>query len=609
MQFHFVCCLGKKKFFYRGCGWKNIDMTSWAEEKRNWIMVVCHLFNQMFGSDFLVYTYTSDHGTQVSDEDLSGLREYDHDYWEVQYTNLALHNEEESSTKDGEKENFCKPRPPLNSNLPSDVPASLFPANLVNDQQDDVPASAIENFQSPSSLKHKHLKHKDSDDCRNENVSPHGLAKDVVSSTGTGVCAPSQNNVPQNTVLKCQSDQTPEQVTCEDTIDDVTTESFASGYSCFPSITEGGQIDESNQSVLRVSMEESTTRAEHAALFNLIPPISSKPSPGICPVYEATSSTNSDPFTLNMRPCESIVKEAQKLLDDEKDKGNNPSGINIDGIGQFSEAGLSVLKQFCTISSTRSKVCSEANWLNQLRCSSQDLMRIQQALWHQSSTDLILRFGKKAIDTTSFADLALERYIDSFVIDISIGKYLEEARTNGNENTLYFPSEVFDWMNAIDKNFKKKRVARTACELKNFNTLQQMLVPVHMPNHWGLIYIDLLNMEMYFDDGLRYVPPLTALPTIKDLLELLTEMYPSHATLQTKFWANCNHFKRFGMPYQRANDSKMVGAGSCGIGVIMAARDFLEKGPSCINSFKWKYSDMDLHRINLMLQILDWACM
>ena len=139
--------------------------------------------------------------------------------------------------------------------------------------------------------------------------------------------------------------------------------------------------------------------------------------------------------------------------------------------------------------------------------------------------------------------LGKERYTDSFVIDISIGKYLEEARMNRNENTLYFPSELYDWMKAPDINFKKKPIARPASELKNFNTLQQILLPIHMPDHWGLIYVGLLCMEMYFDDGLRYVPPITTLPTMKDLLELLTEIYPSHATLQTKFWANCNHFE------------------------------------------------------------------
>ena len=163
-----------------------------------------------------------------------------------------------------------------------------------------------------------------------------------------------------------------------------------------PSVT-GGQFDGSNQSVLRnvLSMEEATTRAEQAALFKLIPPTLSKPSSGIRPVYEATSSTNSDPLTLNVHPCKNIVKEAQSFLMTKRTRElNNPSGINKEGIGQFSEAGLSVLKQFCSLGSTRSKVCCEANWLNQLWCSSQDLARIQQALWHQSCTDIILRFSK-----------------------------------------------------------------------------------------------------------------------------------------------------------------------------------------------------------------------
>ena len=213
----------------------------------------------------------------------------------------------------------------------------------------------------------------------------------------------------------------------------------------------------------------------------------------------------------------------------------------------------------------------------------------------------------KCIDVTSFADLALERYIDNFVIDISIRKYLEEAWMIGNDNTLYFPCEVYDWLNAADITFKKKRLARVTSLLTNFNTLQQLIVPVHMPNHWGLMYIDLSSKEMYFDDGLRCVSPLSALLAIKDILELLTDMHPSHATLQTKFWLNCN--QRFGMPCQRMNNSRMVGAGSCGIDVIMAARDFINSGPSCIKCFDWTFSDMDIHRKNLMLQILDWAGM
>lgn len=87
----------------------------------------------------------------------------------------------------------------------------------------------------------------DSDDCKIESVtsSPQGLAKDV-SNIEADLCAPLQNDVPQNTVPEFQSHQTPEQVTCEDTIDDMSAESLASGCSCFSAITEGRRLDGSN---------------------------------------------------------------------------------------------------------------------------------------------------------------------------------------------------------------------------------------------------------------------------------------------------------------------------------------------------------------------------
>jgi len=53
-----------------------------------------------------------------------------------------------------------------------------------------------------------------------------------------------------------------------------------------------------------------------------------------------------------------------------------------------------------------------------------------------------------------------------------------------------------------------------------------------------------------------------------------------------------------------AMDSRMIGMGSCGVGVIMAARDFIERGPSTVNNFQWQYCEMHVHRRNLMLQIL-----
>ena len=50
------------------------------------------------------------------------------------------------------------------------------------------------------------------------------------------------------------------------------------------------------------------------------------------------------------------------------------------------------------------------------------------------------------------------------------------------------------------------------------------------------------------------------------------------------------------MPSQLPIDGKMIDVDSCGIGVIMAARDFIRNGPATVNNIKWRYSNMDNHR-------------
>ena len=50
------------------------------------------------------------------------------------------------------------------------------------------------------------------------------------------------------------------------------------------------------------------------------------------------------------------------------------------------------------------------------------------------------------------------------------------------------------------------------------------------------------------------------------------------------------------------------GTGSCGIGVILAARDFIFKGvDGTISQFEWQYTEMRHLRKKLMIQILKWA--
>ena len=330
----------------------------------------------------------------------------------------------------------------------------------------------------------------------------------------------------------------------------------------------------------------------------------SQSSAKLTPVFDRLCA--SDPFTLSERPCESDIDKAQELLRGEQNTGKNPTGIEIEGKGEFSATSLSVLKQFCRIAETYHKVSSERNWLLGMDCTPRDLALIQDALWHHPATCPFLRNERKGIDPTSFSDLVEERYIDSFIIDICISKILDETRVGGRSHTVYFPTEVFLWLESRDKTFVQKQLADTISRSSDGDTLQQILLPVHMPNHWGLVFIDLLHSALYFDDGLKTIVPFSLLSTIKQLLDLLSEMCATNVALQTKFWECVLSFQRFGMPSQVAVDSRMIGMGSCGVGVIMAARDFIVRGPSSINNFQWQYCEMHVHRRNLMLQILKW---
>ena len=90
-------------------------------------------------------------------------------------------------------------------------------------------------------------------------------------------------------------------------------------------------------------------------------------------------------------------------------------------------------------------------------------------------------------------------------------------------------------MNFDDKAFQQQQLRESLKELRNINDLDQILLPVYMPNHWGLIFMDLAHKEIYFDDGMMSAVPSLALPSVKQSSELLLEMFPSHEALKTSF--------------------------------------------------------------------------
>ena len=166
--------------------------------------------------------------------------------------------------------------------------------------------------------------------------------------------------------------------------------------------------------------------------------------------------------------------------------------------------------------------------------------------------------------------------------------FLQEAQRISRQDTIYLPCELWQWLVCAD-NVLVERITPLLSKL-NGQKLKQILVPVHMVNHWGLIYIDIEGKKMHFDDGLRRVPRGNVIDGMKRVLGVIQTMTPQHEEMSSQFWLDGKMaLERFGMPSQAAaiKTKSGEGLGSCGVGVIMSARDLIFYGPEAKNSFQW----------------------
>ena len=250
-----------------------MNTSSWSKEKKQWILTIDKLFCDLFGSDFLPYKYNKDKGTGVDESTVSSLVEYSHDQWEKNYMPLDGNMMEELSSQ---QENGC----PENQN---DM------ANETSEQK-KVSKKLAFHEQTQSSKKEK---------------------KNTLAETSSGSTSPSSCT---DEIIIIQDDESEDQMQ-----------------------TSSNGDDNSHQgSQLLSSMSTAKTRAELAALASLIPPVHSSFLDSSCTEVTSDCVVYTDPYCLTQRPCENIVITAEKLLSDQRQKGSNPTGVVIKGIGHFS---------------------------------------------------------------------------------------------------------------------------------------------------------------------------------------------------------------------------------------------------------------------------------
>ena len=191
-----------------------------------------------------------------------------------------------------------------------------------------------------------------------------------------------------------------------------------------------------------------------------------------------------------------------------------------------------------------------------------EILAVKDILWNKSSSETVQRAGQKSIDVAYFSTLVEERYLDNFVIDITILKVLQDCQ---GSKALYLPSETHTLLQTNHK-FLCRKVGDEVFSKSTEEELDLLLCPLHMNmSHLVLIANDLVGKKLLFDDGYKLQPDSSILLSVKYLLDVLHELRPNAQRFSSSFWSTADHFERFGMPSQNNCDSTGQGSGSCGV--------------------------------------------
>ena len=350
---------------------------------------------------------------------------------------------------------------------------------------------------------------------------------------------------------------------------------------------------------LRACSKINATRGQ-LAILNL-PPVVQIQDDEIELVIDAKHFTN--PLMLSARPSESTVIKCQQLLCQTSDEDDETDiAIKLGDLGVFHRDSLEIWGRAFLATNLKSKVSQEQQWLSKsCALTASQSQEVASLLSNSKPQEEVLRFGDIIIDANDLSTLVGERYLTGFVIDGACLKYCEEA--NG-ARSLYLPSMTQTWASRGDCNFLLSKL-KPFISARVPDRLQWLLTPLLVNNnHWGLLCLDMVSFQAYFDDGLKVNPPINICAIIQIVFKAVNLCASNQAiSLPQPQWDNSLQIQRFGMPLQPSTGE---GCGSCGMGVILAAKDFLNVSEARIPQCNWRFEEMTKHRQQLLHQFFLW---
>lgn len=278
--------------------------------------------------------------------------------------------------------------------------------------------------------------------------------------------------------------------------------------------------------------------------------------------------------------------------------------VRFGDLGVFDYRALEIWMKALTAASIKRKVKEEERWFcysNGALTASQ-IQEVGSLLFDSKPQQEILHIHDVIVDANDLSTLVAERYLTGFMIDGACLKYSEEAISTGSQ-ALYLPSFTQTWASGGNLVRLKSKLKPYVCG-KDLSEIHWILTPIHVNgNHWGLLCLNMVLRQVFYDDGLKLNPPSNICEIIQMLIEATCCISVSKQPLPTTNWNITLPIKRFGMPKQPLVGE---GCGSCGVGVILAAHDFLNVNLPSVPNFLWKFEDMTKHRQMILYQFVKW---
>ena len=187
----------------------------------------------------------------------------------------------------------------------------------------------------------------------------------------------------------------------------------------------------------------------------------------------------------------------------------------------------------------------EKNCLNGTRSTltPQQINKIRALLFDSEPREEILKIGDVIVDTNDLSTLAAERYMYlNGLIDAACMKYSEKAMSR-NSHSLYLPSFTQTWASSSNLLFLKSKL-KPYLSGRVLNNIIWILTPIHVNgNHWGLLCLNMVQQQAFYDDGLKQNPP-------RNMVDIVDNLLKAVSCNSTTKWNIPTPFECFEMPKQ-----------------------------------------------------------